>query len=63
VIRIAPVSVLVLVTPLLLGYGPHPWSWLAGPLAAIAVWSLDRMAREPGVPAPVRARREPAPVD
>jgi len=58
--RIAPVVVLVAVTALLLGYGRHPWSWLAGPIAAVVVWSFDRKAHEPSVPA---ASREPAPVD
>jgi hypothetical protein len=63
VIRLAPLLVLVLVTALLLGYGPYTWSWLAGPLAALAVWSLDRKAHKPGVPAPAHLRRNPAPVD
>jgi len=58
--RIAPVVVLVAVTALLLGYGRHPWSWLAGPIAAVVVWSFDRKAHEPSAPA---ASREPAPVD
>ena len=57
--RCAPVVVLVAVTALLLGYGRHPWSWVAGPIAALVVWSLDRKAHEPAEP----ARREPAPVD
>jgi hypothetical protein len=59
----APVVVLVAVTALLLGYGRHPWSWIAGPIAAVFVWSLDRQAREHGAPAPPRVGREPAPVD
>jgi hypothetical protein len=59
VIRLAPVFVLVLVTTLLLVYGAHSWSWLAGPVAALAVWSLDRMAPAPSG----RAIRGPAPVD
>jgi hypothetical protein len=57
------VVVLVAVTALLLGYGPHPWSWLSGPVAALFLWSLDRKAHEPGEAAPVHAIREPAPVD
>jgi hypothetical protein len=61
--RIAPVVVLVAVTALLLGYGRHPWSWIAGPIAAVFVWSLDRKAREPGAAAPSRVGRQPAPVD
>ncbi len=61
VIRLAPASVLVLVTALLLGYGSHPWSWLAGPIAALVLWGLDRKAREPHPLAPVH--RAPAPVD
>jgi hypothetical protein len=47
---------LVAVTALLAGYGSHEWSWLAGPVAALLVWSLDRKARASGAPAP-------APVD
>ena len=62
-IRLAPVFVLVAVTALLVGYGSYPWSWLAGPLAALAVWSLDRKAHKPGAPAPTHLRRAPAPVD
>ncbi|MEA2423728.1 MAG: hypothetical protein QOH13_138 [Thermoleophilaceae bacterium] len=62
-IRLAPAVVLVTVTSLLLGFGSHPWSWLAGPVAALAVWGLDRKAHEPGVPAAAHVRREPAPVD
>ena len=62
-IRFAPLFVLLVVTSLFLGYGRHPWSWVAGPIAALVVWSLDRWAREPGAPAPARAGREPAPVD
>jgi hypothetical protein len=58
--RIAPSVVLVLVTTLLVGYGPYTWSWLAGPVAALVVWSLDRTAH----PAPEHVRRPtPAPVD
>jgi hypothetical protein len=56
VIRLTPLYVLVAVTTLLLGYGTHRWSWLAGPIAALLVWSLDRWTRKPGAPAP-------APVD
>jgi hypothetical protein len=63
VTRTAPFFVLVLVTALLLAYGAHPWSWLAGPIAALALLSLDRKAREPGASASAHARREPAPVD
>jgi hypothetical protein len=63
VIRLTPLCVLVLVTALLLGYGPYAWSWLAGPLAALAVWSLDRRAHEPAMPAPAHLSRAPAPVD
>jgi len=64
VIRLHPVLLLVLVTALLLGYGSHPWSWLAGPIAALALWSLDRKAHEPGAPAPAHLRSgAPAPVD
>ncbi len=64
--RVAPSVVLVLVTGLLLVYGRFTWSWAAGPVAALALWALERKAREPSEPAPVHAavqRREPAPVD
>ena len=60
--RLAPTLVLVTVTPLLLGYGRFPWSWLAGPVAALALWALDRKAHEPVAPRAAR-RAEPAPVD
>ena len=62
--RVYPALVLVLVTALFLGYGSHTWSWLAGPIAALALWSLDRNAHAPGAPAPAHLRRRtPAPVD
>jgi hypothetical protein len=63
--RLAPSFVLVLVTALLVGYGPYTWSWIAGPVAALVVWGLDRKARTPVVaPAPAHLRRRaPAPVD
>jgi hypothetical protein len=64
VIRLAPVFVLIAVTTLFLGYGSYAWSWLAGPIAALAVWILDRKAHKPGAPAPAHLRRRtPAPVD
>jgi hypothetical protein len=63
VIRVTPCIVLVTVTALLLGFGSHPWSWLAGPIAALMVWGLDRKAHEPGAHAPAHVRRTPAPVD
>jgi hypothetical protein len=56
VIRLAPLFTLVAVTALLAGYGSHTWSWLAGPVAALLVWSLDRKGRVSRAPAP-------APVD
>ena len=62
-IRAAPCIVLITVTALLLGFGSHPWSWLAGPIAALAVWGLDRKAHEPGPRAPAHVRRTPAAVD
>jgi hypothetical protein len=60
--------VLIAVTALLLAYGTHPWSWLAGPIASLLVWSLDRSAHEPPAHEPAAAPsahvgREPAPVD
>ena len=47
----------------LLVYGTHAWSWLAGPVAALFVWGLDRVAQEPSDPAPAHVAPEPAPVD
>jgi len=58
--RVAPSLVLVSVTTLLAVYGRSSWSWLAGPVAALALWALDRKAHTPAPPAPARA---PAPVD
>ena len=54
-----PLAVLVLVTTLLLGYGSYSLSWIAGPIAALLIWSFDRKSLEV-VPGRVR---EPAPVD
>jgi len=54
--------ILLVVTPLFLAYGRFSWSWLAGPVAALVVWLLDRKAQEPGAPAPARSH-EPVPVD
>lgn len=62
--RFAAPTVLVLVTGLDLGYGRFAWSWLAGPVAALGVWVLDRKAHAPAEPAPAHRRRlEPTPVD
>ena len=51
-----PSLTLVLVTGLLVPYGSQRWSWLAGPIASLAIWALDRVAHEPAAPAPARAR-------
>ena len=63
--RLAPPAVLLLVTGLLLAYGRFSWSWVAGPVASLIVWGLDRKAHEPSAPAPKHAARrtDPAPVD
>jgi hypothetical protein len=53
--RLAPSLLLVLVTTLLLLYGRFSWSWAAGPIAAAALWALERKTRAP--------LDEPAPVD
>jgi len=63
-IRHAPTTILLTVTPLLAGYGSASWSWLGGPVAALAVWALEHAVR--GQPAasetavPVRPTRRPA---
>jgi hypothetical protein len=49
----APAVVLVVVTALFLGYGRFGWSWLAGPVSALAIWALDRKAQTRVGPAPV----------
>jgi len=56
--RLSPVAVAVLVTALSGMYGRYWWSWLAGPIAGLLVWSFDRKAHEPAEPL-----RDPAPVD
>jgi hypothetical protein len=63
--RLSPTIILLVVTALLLVYGRYSLSWIAGPVAAIAFWALERRSREPGSPAPARTtvRRTPAPVD
>ena len=70
--RFLPPSVtLVAVTLLLVPYGSHRWSWFAGPVASLAIWSLYHVARRPSEPAPAHARTqrvatlpgEPTPVD
>ena len=58
--RFAPGILLIVVTALFLGYGSSEWSWLAGPIAAFALWALALKAREPATPA---SAHEPAPVD
>ena len=52
--RLAAPIVLLVVTPLLAAYGRFDWSWVAGPVASLAIWALDRGAH---------ARFEPTPVD
>ena len=51
--RFAPGILLVVVTALFLGYGSSEWSWLAGPVAALALWALAVKARD------ARAGRRP----
>ena len=55
---LSPSATLVVVTVLLVPYGSHRWSWVAGPIAALAIWSLDHVARRPSAPAPARARAQ-----
>jgi hypothetical protein len=52
--RFAPGILLIVVTALFLGYGSSEWSWLAGPVAALALWALALKTREPREPAPAR---------
>jgi hypothetical protein len=49
-------AILVLVTALLAPFGSTRWSWLAGPVASVAVWALDRAARDPDERSPARVR-------
>ena len=51
--RFAPLLLGVLVTALFLGYGRFAWSWVAGPVAAAALWALDRRAQAGFEPTPV----------
>jgi hypothetical protein len=57
-------ATLASVTPLLLLYGSTDWSWVAGPVAALAIWALDLCRRVPteAAPAPLPFA-EPEPVD
>jgi hypothetical protein len=67
VTRFLPASAtLVSVTGLLLAYGSTEWSWLAGPVAALAIWALDYEPHRPAETAstsvlPISV--EPEPVD
>jgi hypothetical protein len=63
--RLSPTIILVAVTALLVVYGRYSLSWIAGPIAAVALWALERRSREPSAPAPRRTaiRRTPAPID
>ncbi|MBA3844658.1 MAG: hypothetical protein H0X39_18920 [Actinobacteria bacterium] len=63
--RFSPTIAFLAVTALLLVYGRYSLSWVAGPVAALAFWALERRSREPGAPAPARTTvsRTPAPVD
>ena len=46
-------AVLVTITPLLAIYGSTEWSWLFGPLSALALWALGHGEREDAdAPAP-----------
>ena len=63
--RLAPLVILCSVTALMVAYGRSGWSWLAGPVAAILLWWLERKSREPAEPSAARAvrRNDVAPVD
>jgi HAMP domain-containing protein len=61
--RLAPSLLVLIVTVLDLAYGRFAWSWLAGPVVGLLLWSLRDVAATPAAPAPARARREPALVD
>lgn len=39
------------VTALLMLYGHHAWSWIAGPVAGLVVWELDGFSHLPAEPA------------
>jgi hypothetical protein len=61
--RLAPPLVLLLVTALDYAYGRFAWSWLAGPVAAILVFAVERASHGPAPPAARHRRVAPAPVD
>jgi hypothetical protein len=61
--RLAPLLLVVLVTSLDLEYGRFAWSWVAGPIVGLALWSLRDVAARPAAPAAAHARPEPALVD
>jgi len=46
--RLPPTIIFLAVTALLLVYGRYSLSWIAGPIAALAFWALERRSREPG---------------
>lgn len=57
--RFAAPLVLLLVTTLLYAYGHHAWSWLGGPVAALAIWWLGR-AGEPAGNSLLQATPQPS---
>jgi hypothetical protein len=61
--RLAPSLLVVLVTLLDLAYGRYAWSWIAGPVVGLALWSLRGVAATPTAPAAARTVRTPALVD
>jgi hypothetical protein len=52
--RLIPFVILISVTGLLVPYGSTSWAWLAGPVAATAIWLLERRSHAPAEPAPAR---------
>jgi hypothetical protein len=57
-------ATLVAVTPLLLLYGSTDWSWLGGPVAALAIWAVDVDRRDPAETVPASLRlADPEAVD
>jgi hypothetical protein len=61
--RLAPLLVTLIVSTVDFAYGRFAWSWLAGPVTGLALWSLRGAPKQAARPAAVRPQRAPALVD